>query len=154
MMMYVEVLKICDRHAERLQWAMHEMQGRLPFDAHVLGELSGIELAILDQFTARFSKLQDMMGAKLFPVILELTKEQGELSGFIDKLNRLEKNGVIASAHDWLILAEMRNSFSHEYPDEPEIQASLLNKSFVLANELLATLDDVKSYANRYVSEG
>ncbi|MDQ6995441.1 MAG: hypothetical protein Q9M18_07595 [Mariprofundaceae bacterium] len=87
-------------------------------------------------------------------MILELTKEQGELSGFIDKLNRLEKNGVIASAHDWLILAEMRNSFSHEYSDEPEIQASLLNKAFVLANDLLATLDDVKSYANRYVSEG
>ena len=33
----------------------------------------------------------------------------------------------------WLQLREMRNQFSHEYPDDPEIQASLLNKAFALA---------------------
>jgi len=151
MMVYSEVLKICDCHAERLRWAMGEMRGRLPFNASVLGDLSGVDLAILDQFTVRFSKLQDMMGAKLFPVVLELTKEQGELSGFIDKLNRLEKNGAIPSASDWLVLREMRNSFSHEYPDEPEIQASLLNKAFLLADQLLEILAGVKIYADRYI---
>jgi len=47
---------------------------------------------VLDQFSTRFGKLQDLMGAKLFPGVLELTKEPGELKAFIDKLYRLEKN--------------------------------------------------------------
>ena len=49
------------------------------------------------------------------------------------------------------MLREMRNSFSHEYPDEPEIQASLLNKAFLLADQLLGILAGVKIYADRYV---
>jgi hypothetical protein len=32
------------------------------------------------------------MGARLFPADLELAKEPGELSAFLDKLNRLEKS--------------------------------------------------------------
>jgi len=66
-------------------------------------------------------------------------------------LNRLEKTGAIPSVSDWLVLREMRNSFLHEYPDEPEIQASLLNKAFVLADQLLEILAGVKIYADRYV---
>ncbi|GAA3535883.1 hypothetical protein [Zobellella aerophila] len=56
------------------------------------------------------------MGAKLLPGILELTKEQGALATFIDKLNRLEKIGALSSAEQWLELREMRNQFAHDYP--------------------------------------
>lgn len=56
-----------------------------------LAQLNDVELAVLDQFSTRFGKLQDLMGAKLFPGVLELTKDPGELKAFIDKLYRLEK---------------------------------------------------------------
>ncbi len=105
----------------------------------------------IDQFSTRFSKLQDMMGAKLFSDVLELTKEPGDLDAFVDKLNRLEKIGAIPSANGWLVLREMRNSFSHEYPDDPAIQAALLNKAFVLADKLIAILKGVKIFAGQYV---
>lgn len=148
---YSEKLKICERHAERLEWAMKEMDSRLPFTAESIGRLTDMELAILDQFSTRFSKLQDMMGAKLFSDVLELTKEPGDLDAFVDKLNRLEKIGAIPSANGWLVLREMRNSFSHEYPDDPAIQAALLNKAFVLADKLIAILKGVKIFAGQYV---
>ena len=92
-----------------------------------------MDLAVCDQFITRFSKLQDTMEMKLFPAVLELTRESGELSAFIDKLNRLEKIGAIGSAQQWLTLREMRNQFAHDYPEDPEIQASLLNRAFDLA---------------------
>ena len=148
---YSETLKICQRHADRLVWAMQAMEKHLPFSADTLGQLTDIELAILDQFTVRFAKLQDVMGAKLFPAVLELAKEPIGLDAFVDKLNRLEKIGAIASAEQWLMLREMRNAFSHEYPDDPDIQAAILNKAFLLASELLTTLHDVEAFANRYV---
>ncbi len=114
---------------------MGQLESEKPISAEDIQHLTDNDLAIFDQFIARFSKLQDAMGAKLLPAVLELTHEEGELATFIDKLNRLEKMGAIASTDDWLKLREIRNQFSHDYPNYPEIQAALLNKSFVMAKQ-------------------
>jgi len=145
-----EILKVCDRHADRLHWAMTQLQNHLPFSEHTLTHLNDVELAILDQFSTRFGKLQDVMGAKLFPSVLEITKEPGELKAFIDKLYRLEKIGAIASADDWLLMREARNTFSHDYPDDQELQAALLNKLYELATQLLAVLLGIKTFIQPY----
>jgi hypothetical protein len=146
-----EVLKICDRHADRLQWAMVELQSHLPFSANKLSHLTDVELAILDQFSTRFGKLQDLMGAKLFPAVLELTKEPSDLRAFIDKLYRLEKIGAIPSADDWLLMREVRNAFSHDYLDDPELQAEILNKAFELAAQLLDVLEKMRVFIAPYI---
>ncbi len=93
------------------------------------------------------------MGARLFTALLDLLQEPGELDAFIDKLNRLEKLGAISSALLWQRFREMRNQFAHDYPDDPEIQASLLNKGFELAEDLLVSLADVEAFAERYIIE-
>jgi len=137
---YYAALEVCKRHADRLAWAMTHLRAKFPLSVSTMRDLDDTELAVLDQFSARFSKLQDAMGAKLFPAGLELTKEQGELPAFLDKLYRLEKMGAISSAEHWLLLQEMRNEFSHDYPDDPAIQSAILNKAYRLADDLLLVL--------------
>lgn len=149
---YTQSLDICKRHAARLTWAMSEFSGKFPLTADVITNLNDTELAVLDQFSTRFAKLQDAMGAKLFPAVLELTREQGNFPAFLDKLNRLEKIGAIESADRWLVLREMRNEFAHDYPDDPVIQAAILNKAYPLANELLAILHKIELFAEPYRS--
>ncbi len=149
---YNAALEVCKRHADRLSWAMTRLQARFPLTASAMQDLDDTELAVLDQFSTRFSKLQDAMGAKLFPAVLELTKEQGELPAFLDKLYRLEKMGAILSAEQWLLLREMRNEFSHDYPDDPAIQSALLNKAYNLAGDLLLALNQIESFAINYLS--
>lgn len=144
------IVDVCQTHAERLRWAMVQLAKKKPFTAQTLQQLTDMELAVFDQFIVRFSKLQDAMGAKLLPAVIELTHEEGELTTFIDKLNRLEKIGALNSVEQWLKLREMRNQFAHDYPDDPEIQASLLNKAFDLAAQLLATLDQIIVFAAKY----
>ena len=146
-----EIIKICDRHADRLNWAKTQLQNHMPFTGFALKHLNDVELAILDQFSTRFGKLQGLMGAKLFPAVLEITKEPGELKAFIDKLYRLEKIGAIASADDWLLMREARNSFSHDYPDDQELQAASLNKAFELATQLLDVLNGIKAFVRPYI---
>ena len=90
------------------------------------------------------------IGAKLFPAVLKATKEQGDLKAFIDKLNRLEKIGAIHSADDWLLLWEVRNAFSHDYPDDLALQTRVLNQSYRLAGNLLETFNHVKKFAKSY----
>jgi len=147
------IVDICNTHAERLHWAMNELAHKKPISAETIQYLTNMELAVFDQFIARFSKLQDAIGSKLLPAVLALTHEEGELSTFIDKLNRLEKIGAIKSTNQWLKLREMRNQFSHDYPDDPEIQASLLNKSFIMAEQLLISLDQLITFSERYLEK-
>ena len=148
---YEAARKICNTHAERLRWAMVTLQQQRPLTPTKIAALTPLELAVCDQFIARFTKLQDTMGAKLFPAILELTREPGDLAVSIDKLNRLEKIGAIPSTEQWLRLREMRNQLAYDYPDDPEIQASLLNKALERAEEILQILEAVTRYADRYV---
>lgn len=148
---YRGALDICTTHAEHLSWAMTELKHHFPLTPERLEQLSPLDRAIFDQFMVRFSKLQDAMGARLLPAVLELTREQGELNAFIDKLNRLEKIGAIESANEWLQLREMRNQFAHDYLEEPEIQATLLNKAFSLGERMLVILRGVHNFAERYL---
>ena len=94
---YISTLNICKRHAERLLWATTQLSHYFPLTESQLIDLTEEKLAILDQFVLRFTKLQDLMGTKLFPSVLEVTKESGHLATFLDKLNRLEKIGAISS---------------------------------------------------------
>jgi hypothetical protein len=148
---YQSTLAICQLHAQRLQWAMQYLSKNFPMNANDLQQLNDLELAVLDQFSTRFAKLQDTMGAKLFPAVLELTKEQGQLTVFLDKLYRLEKIGAIASADNWLLLREMRNEFSHDYPLDSELQTAILNKAYTLASDLLDTLSHIETFAQAYI---
>jgi hypothetical protein len=111
-------------------WAQNKFRDNLPLSAERLRGLDEAEIAVLDQFIGRFAKLQDGMGAKLLPEVLELTKEQGELDAYLDKLNRLEKIGALPCVDEWLELRQMRNAFAHDYPENSELQAAILNQAF------------------------
>ncbi len=146
---YLTSLALCKRHADRLAWSMSHLL--FPLSAEALTQLDDTELAILDQFSTRFSKLQDTMGAKLFPAVLELSKEQGELVAFIDQLYRLEKIGAIPSAESWLLLREMRNQFSHDYPDDPALQSAILNKAYKMSGDLISVLNHIELFSRSYL---
>lgn len=144
------VAEQCEKHARRMQWAKHALKSVLPLNAEKLRGLDDAQVAIVDQFVGRFAKLQDAMGAKLLPMVLELTKEQGDLEAYLDKLNRLEKIGALPSVDEWLELREMRNAFAHDYPEDSELQAAILNRAFVAADRLIEILHHVKKFAARY----
>ncbi|GAB1234136.1 hypothetical protein UT5_05300 [Ferrigenium sp. UT5] len=144
------VLAQCETHERRMLWAKRSLQAVLPLNAERLRGLDDDQVAILDQFVGRFAKLQDAMGSKLLPMVLELTKEQGDLEAYLDKLNRLEKIGALPSVDEWLELREMRNAFAHDYPEDSELQAAILNRALSAADRLVEILRHVKQFAARY----
>jgi len=46
----------------------------------------------------------------------------------------------------------MRNQFEHNYPDDPELLASLFNKAFDLAEEILELLASLDVFCSRLLS--
>lgn len=101
-------LNECEQHQLRLSAAWREA---VDFDA--LQEGSIVELTVdpvrtLDQLLFRFGKLQDAIGVRLLPAILQLVQEWRDNEPFLDKLNRAEKLGMLPSVEHWQLLRELR----------------------------------------------
>ena len=129
----------CERNVYHLSRALHLLSPVLPMTGERFEHLTDAQVQTLDQFILRFTKLQDAMGGRIYPAILEYLQEQYEERPMLDKLNRLEKLGYIQSAETWQNIRNIRNKFAHDYPDDWEKNAALIN----IACEAAATMYDM-----------
>ena len=88
----------CERNSYHLCRALTSLDPILPMTGEIFAHLSDLQVQSLDQFILRFTKLQDAMGSRLFPAILQYLQEPYEERSMLDKLNRLEKLRYIDSA--------------------------------------------------------
>lgn len=117
----------CRTHADILGENLIE-HGQQRYSAEHIAGLTGARLRLLDQMAYRYTKLQSTLGERLLPLLLEFAEEPIESNApFAQKLQRLERLNLIPSADQWRALRQTRNALAHEYPDEPEIKAALLN---------------------------
>lgn len=142
-------LKIADLHATRLKYAMNKLAPEMPISGEKFTHLNDEDVLIFELFSSRFTKLQDIMGAKLFGLVLEFSKEPGEYIAFLDKLYKLEKLNIIPDAQKWLKLRDIRNHLSHEYPDDHDLNAKNFNEAFEEAHFLLDCLNRIKTYVDQ-----
>lgn len=138
-----QALRECRQHARYMRYALDSLAPELPLTGEQLASLDPEAVQDLDQFVLRFGKLQDAIGARLLPAVLAYLQEPYEVRPMLDKLNRLEQLGYLERAEDWQRLRAIRNRFAHEYPDEPEKNASLLNMAIEAAEELEGILAQV-----------
>jgi len=118
----IHIFNTCDLHLKRMDFANSKVDPFIPLNRDNYYSLDEETIGFLDQFIFRFSKLQDMMGNRLFPSLLEALAEPASDKAFIDILNRLEQLELIESASEWIQLRKIRNDIAHEYP------ASLLER--------------------------
>lgn len=136
----------CDRHVEILREARAEIGGTR-FSPQSAQAISGEVLKLLDQSAYRFGRLQDTLGLRALPGVLDLSEEPlPENTPFGEKLQRLERLGVILSVEQWRILRELRNQLAHEYVDAPKLKAAALNRFIDGIDGLLEIWEHVSGY--------
>jgi len=116
----------------------------LPMTRDIFEHLTDAQVQSLDQFILRFTKLQDAMGSRLFPAILQYLQEPFEGCPMLDKLNRLEKLGYIQNAEAWRNFRNSRNKFAHDYPDDGERNAASINVACDAAIDMYDLLVRIK----------
>lgn len=137
----------CRHHAEIVAEALNDIAHYLPFTKDNVQTFGKEQTQILDQIAYRFMKLQDSMGQKLLPLVLELAQEPiAENVTFAEKLNTLERIGALPSAEQWRKLRIARNALAHEYPDDPELQASAINRFLEGTKQLCELYTVVEKY--------
>ncbi len=142
---------ICDIHAERLQSALEHLKHLFPIQPSSLKNLHDQDLSFLELLTSRFAKLQDAIGQKIFPKLLEILEEDTEGQSFLDLLNKLEKLEILESVEFWSELRKIRNSIAHEYPDNPELMAENLNQAVQASFKLLDYWVFLKNFMDRHI---
>jgi hypothetical protein len=142
-----EAIQICEIHNQRMMYAIEKVKHHFPLDENKYQNLSFDDLSYLDQLIFRFSKLQDGMGTRLFPAILENLGEDVEGKPFIDLLTKMEKLNLLDNHKQWLKLRETRNLVTHEYPFfTPEIIQGL-NKLIEQAENLESIWNNLHQYS-------
>ncbi len=147
------VLDVAALHRQRLEEAFAKLEGRWPTTGEALLELPYEDVASLELLLSRFAKLQDLLGARAFRLVAELTQEPlPEPCTFLDLLNRLERVGAIPSAAGWRHLREIRNDLAHDYPDDPDAAAAALADVAAAVPTLLAFDAAVRAHVARVES--
>ena len=86
------------------------------YDPFTFNTLKPEKRAILDAYLKRFSSLQDYLGAKVFPLLLEIAGIGS--SRMSEILYEIERERIIDSLENWIELREVRNELEHDYPEE------------------------------------
>ncbi len=139
---YRKVLRDTLRHYEILQKALKELEKVKSFplsEKDVIDLKESLQtLSLLDTIAYRFSKLQESIG-KLLRIYLSLKGEETEELFMKDVINLAEKRGLAINWEKWVTLRELRNTLTHEYPEEEEVIAEALNEvnSFISELKLL-----------------
>ena len=127
----------CNTHALRLNIAISHITPFFPFTASSFLSLSDEQMSFIEFMISRFTKLQDTIGAKIFPGIVDLLEGNTERLSFLDTLHKLEKWNLLPSAERWIYLRELRNYLTYDYPDQPELMAKHINRAVEAPQELL-----------------
>jgi len=118
------------------------------FDGSVFVTLVPEEKALFDAYLKRFASIQDFLGSKIFPLLLEIsgiaTAKMSEV------LIQMEKEEIIDSLDNWIELREKRNNLEHDYPDELEEALRDLRFCVYSLSKLESYYSRATAYARRF----
>lgn len=119
------------------------------YEQFTFNTLKTQEKAVLDAYLKRFSSVQDFLGAKIFPLLLDVAGINS--SKMSEVLYNIEKEEIIDSLDNWIELREVRNELEHDYPEE--LEEALKDLKFCIDS-----FDKIESYylnslnfANKYI---
>jgi len=120
-------LKEAKIHIERLNEVLKEIKKIYPLDVEKFKQLTIEQKNMLDTLAFRFSKLQDLVGTKIFREFLDEVGFITEGKNFLKILKEIEKEGII-DIDTWSEFRKVRNLIAHDYPEEWEEKIEVVKK--------------------------
>jgi len=135
-----------EKHIDKIRKANIILDKVMPIDIEKLENLSEQQQDKLDILAFRFSKLQDLLGDKIFRNILEYSGFNIQQS-FVKLLSELEKEEIL-ELNRWIELRDARNKIAHEYPDNEDNLTSSINFIYENSSYLIELIDKLERYFN------
>ncbi len=93
-----EAIQVREIHCKQMSFAYDKICGYFPLTIDSYLMLLPEDQSFIDQLIYRFSRLQDCMGRKLFPSILENVGEEVKGVPFIDMLGGIKQEAILRHA--------------------------------------------------------
>ena len=135
-----------NKHIEKLKKSKEVLIRFYPFTIDTLEELEEFEKDKLDVLIFRFSKLQDLIGEKIFRHYFEFSGRVSNIP-FVKILSELEREEII-TIEKWRELRIIRNNIAHEYPYEEEILIEAINKVLENIDYLIKVKEKIEKIVN------
>jgi hypothetical protein len=113
-------------HIDRLHDVLNVLEKLYPLTTETIEILSLENKDKLDVLAFRFSKLQDLLGTKIFREYLEVLQYPVEDKNFLELLKELDKQNII-DIDIWSEFRGIRNSISHDYPFDEDEKVEAIN---------------------------
>ena len=139
-----DTLDIIGKHFDQIDFVDSKIGHLFPLTTKKMKNMTRGEQVDCDVLIYRFTHLQDTIATKAFPLVLEVGQEQIDELFFIDRLNLLERRGIIEKAYQWQDLRDLRNKLSHEYVNQPEHQVKLINQVWQSLPIIRACVERIK----------
>ena len=123
-----------DAHIALIDEALEVLQEKLPINDYK--NLSSLEKFALNTLIFRFSKLQDLLGSKVFRSYLEYSGFETSEKSFFELLKEIEKEGIV-DIDTWDELRKLRNQIAHEYLEEEDEAIEKINLFIQRSQELI-----------------
>ncbi len=131
-------------HIRRLIDVLKFLEILHPLDANKLEIISSEDKDKLDVLAFRFSKLQDLLGTKIFREYLTVLQYPVEDKNFLELLKELDKEKII-DIDIWSEFRGVRNSIAHDYPSEDDEKLEAINYLIKNVNYLIDVTNNIKS---------
>lgn len=138
-------LETCLRQKKHLELSLKDVQRLLKEHKGLPTQLTSEEQKNLDVFLFRFSRLQDILGGKVFRGLVRATLEQAE--SMLDVMHKMEKYGVLDNTDDWRRIRDTRNDVTHDYALETQDVVAKIQELVAFTPELLSVTDRALLYA-------
>lgn len=128
----------------------------LPITVESYLKLKKFDIKVLDTLAYRFAKIQSILGERVFREILEELEYDLDGKSYLDILQAIEKEEIISSVFEWKRLREVRNTISHDYPEEIEFLVSAINEmlsGIEVFDEIIKNIKEKYEYANKIKSK-
>ncbi len=131
-------------HIERLNEVLKEIKKIYPLDIEKFDQLTMEQKNMLDTLAFRFSKLQDLVGTKIFREFLDEVGFITEGKSFLEILKEIEKEGII-DIDSWSEFRKVRNLIAHDYPEEWEEKVEAINYLVDKTHTLIEVVEKIES---------
>jgi hypothetical protein len=131
-------------HIDRLTDVLLVLKKLYPITSDKLKTISNENQDKLDVLAFRFSKLQDLLGTKIFREYLIVLQYPTEGKNFLELLKELDKEKII-DIDIWSEFRGVRNSISHDYPFEEDEKIEAINYLIQNVNYLIEITKKIKN---------
>ncbi len=149
----VDYFDEAQKHIALISESLEVLEPKIPIEEYE--SVNQLERFALNALIFRFSKLQDLIGVKIFRTYLDFSGFETAEKSFFDLLREIEKEGIV-DIDSWSELRELRNKIAHEYPEEIDEMVESINlfiaksgELVVISNRLEKKFNEIKKARSR-----